>query len=349
MIRYFLLGMSLVLLITACGKREDITAVDPQTPTSYFEVVGVHEIRGRAYDIAVTDTYAYIAAGQVGLDMINIVDPANPFRSDLKMPSDFSSRSSTAIAVAEMDTFDVVTINDGTNTPFWCIIVPHQESMSDTVRAYQPYTGNVPTYDFDLMPVSADTIYAVLATNTSGLRYGYLYRYVFFGEEQWEMFPSTKSTEGYARGVALVDNSVYVASDHTGLEIFDATDPLNPILAGHVDSPGESERIAVSGNYAYLADGPMGLQVIDLEQNKIVGNINTTGSARDLVVVDDMVYLADGGSGVRAIDVSDPTNPTIIDSYDRSSGFVSGVAVDADGLIYIADWYYGLTILRWAE
>ncbi|RMH71657.1 MAG: hypothetical protein D6675_06175 [Gemmatimonadetes bacterium] len=351
---FFLLGFTMIsALISGCGRRDDVTGTEP-VPTSHFEVVGQYAVEGRPYDVEVTADRAYIASGQLGLQILDITDPTQPQPANLKRPADHTIKfQSTAVAVAEMDTFDLVVINDGSEA-FYTYPIPNRHSIRDTFQYFQPFTGSgVTINDFSMTRVSNDSVFMAFAYRSLGVRVGYLYRIDFFGTEQWltsNQLESATRTQGYALGVDVANNYVYVAGDHAGLELIDITDIDNRVYQHHIDTPGESEDVVVEGNYAYLADGPMGLQVIDLTQNKIVGSINTSGSARSLVVKENIVYLADGGSGLRAIDVSDPTEPTIIASFEyQSSGFVSGVTIGENNLIYITDWYYGLIILRWAE
>ena len=69
--------------------------------------------------------------------------------------------------------------------------------------------------------------------------------------------------------------------------------------------------MAVSGNYAYLADGYTSLHVIDVRDpaNCVrVGGYETIGHARGVAVSGNYAYLTDDVAGLQVIDVSDPTN-----------------------------------------
>jgi hypothetical protein len=59
--------------------------------------------------------------------------------------------------------------------------------------------------------------------------------------------------------------------------------------------------VTVSGNYAYVADGLGGLQIIDISDptaSSKVGFYDTPGWASDAVVEENYVHIADGDSGV---------------------------------------------------
>lgn len=91
-----------------------------------------------------------------------------------------------------------------------------------------------------------------------------------------------------------------------------------PNTVGTCDTPGEANSIFIDRDYAYIADGKSGLQIIDIEDKKnpkIIGNFNTDGFLNDVFVKDDYVYLADMQS-FTIIDIKDKSNPKLITSYD---------------------------------
>jgi hypothetical protein len=64
------------------------------------------------------------------------------------------------------------------------------------------------------------------------------------------------------------------------LQVIDVSDPANPRRVGGYDTPGYALGVAVSGNYAYVADYDAGLQVIDVSDPanpRRVGGYDTPG------------------------------------------------------------------------
>ena len=123
-------------------------------------------------------------------------------------------------------------------------------------------------------------------------------------------------------------------------------EPLCPQLVGSYDTPGTAWGIAVSGNYAYVADRLAGLQIInvsDVTNPTLAGSYNTSGSAQDVVISGKHAYVTgyDVG-GLQILDVSDVTNPTLAGSYN-TPGYAEGVAV-SDKYAYVADYNSGLLI-----
>ena len=56
---------------------------------------------------------------------------------------------------------------------------------------------------------------------------------------------------------------------------------------------------------------------------------DTIGFAKDVYVTGDYAYVADGGSGLQIIDITDPTTPILAGSYD-TPGFAQGIYVSGN-------------------
>jgi hypothetical protein len=119
-------------------------------------------------------------------------------------------------------------------------------------------------------------------------------------------------------------------------------------LVGNYDTPGEAHDVKVVGNYAYVADFSLGLQIIDIstpDTPTLVGNYDTSGSAQDVQVIGNYAYVADYESGLQIIDVSNPENPTLKGNYsDWPLGGAYGLEV-VGNYAYVASDYQGLTII----
>jgi hypothetical protein len=117
----------------------------------------------------------------------------------------------------------------------------------------------------------------------------------------------------------------------------------------NINTPGDPYGIFVSGNYAYIADGDSGLQVVnisDLQNLFIVSSFQTPGISDDIFVSGNYVLMTDAYSGLQLINISDPANPVLSGNYDQGGYgvngdlFVSGdyaYALD-DGLLSIVDF-----------
>jgi len=118
-----------------------------------------------------------------------------------------------------------------------------------------------------------------------------------------------------------------------------------PRALSFVHIPGFANSVAVAGNYAFVASGVTGLQVVDvtdLMHPFVAGAVDTPGNANDVRVVSNFAYFADGPQGLQVVDVSTPQAPRIV-GHALTVGAATAVAV-AGGIAYVAD-EQGLSIL----
>ena len=135
-------------------------------------------------------------------------------------------------------------------------------------------------------------------------------------------------------------------SSGTTLMIAEASNPAAPQVVGEVALAGLSERIAVSGGYAYVAGHNAGLRVIDVSVPSApveVGFVETPGVFWDVAVSGGYAYVVAWEDGLRVIDVSTPSAPVEVGFVD-TPGYANGVAV-SDGYAYVADGDGGLRVI----
>jgi len=110
----------------------------------------------------------------------------------------------------------------------------------------------------------------------------------------------------------------------------------------------------VHGDYAYVGNGIVGLQVIDISSPTaptIVGFFNTAGWVGDISVVGTSVFFTEQISmsnpycddGVRVVDVTTPSSPTEA-AFFETPGWAWGLAFSGSHA-YVADSVAGVTIL----
>ena len=117
---------------------------------------------------------------------------------------------------------------------------------------------------------------------------------------------------------------------------------VNPTFKGSYDTPGFAHEVALSGNYAYVADWDSGLQIIDVSDPSnptFKGSYDTPLLAYGVALSGNYAYVADEDSGLRIIDISDPANPTFKGAYN-TPGSSRGVALSGN-YAYLADDHYG--------
>ncbi|MGB3404081.1 MAG: leucine-rich repeat domain-containing protein [Microcoleaceae cyanobacterium] len=135
---------------------------------------------------------------------------------------------------------------------------------------------------------------------------------------------------GYYGGnvsMVVVEDYAYVTNSDI-LEIFDVSNPQNPILAGYYDSSDYLLDVSVVGNYAYISDDYGGLEIIDVsnpENPILVGSYDTDGYGGSVSVLGDYAYITDYET-LEIIDISNPQTPTLAGTYD-TNGYVQDISV----------------------
>jgi alpha-tubulin suppressor-like RCC1 family protein len=122
---------------------------------------------------------------------------------------------------------------------------------------------------------------------------------------------------------------------------------FTPVALSFVAIPGFANNVDVNGNFAYVAAGSTGLQVVSLSATRqtpqVVAAIDTPGNANDVVLVGNFAYVADGASGLQIINIANPLAPTIVGALD-TPGDASDVVVYGN-TAYVADGASGLQII----
>ena len=115
-------------------------------------------------------------------------------------------------------------------------------------------------------------------------------------------------------------------------------------LIGQRDTPGNSEGVYVYAvnnlNYAFVADGASGLQVINVSfpgSPTIVGNYNTVGEANDVFIsrINGVPYafISDGFGGYTILDVSNVQNPILNSLINFPDDYVNTSYVDSSNRV----------------
>jgi hypothetical protein len=117
--------------------------------------------------------------------------------------------------------------------------------------------------------------------------------------------------------VELVGQYAYCANMN-GLIIYNVSDPANPVRISQTFAPGEHMKIAVSGNYAFLADNMEGLRIIDISDMfdpAVVGLYPVEYGISDVVVEGSYAFITGNyqpdSTLIGIIDISSPENPTL--------------------------------------
>jgi len=123
-----------------------------------------------------------------------------------------------------------------------------------------------------------------------------------------------------------------VADGPAGLVVLDLTDPRQPARAFEVDLPGDALGIAADGDLAYVAVGPEGVRVVDLEARAEVGAVDTPVYAWDVALDGATAYVSDRQGGVRVLGLANPEAPQEVASVLEGAGDVLDIVALGDRL-----------------
>ncbi len=319
------------LAYLACGQGglQILDIHDSSAPI----VVGRVGVSGWAQDVAVAGNHAYVAADNAGLQVIDVSNPANPV-----LVGTYSESYVTVVAVAG----DYAYVGDWLGLQVLDVSNPENPALVGT------YSGSYPV---DLA-VAGNYAYVADWLGLQVIDVGNPANLVTVGVYvNWLHFSGTATCVAVAGHYAYLtwqyfdvgpdpENPLPLYSMH----IIDVSDPSTPELVGSCDIGDYVSDVAVAGNYAYVANG--GLGIINISSPwwpvQVGWYIGAEGGVQGLAAAGDYVYAAAAEGGLQVLDVSNPTNPA------RVGGAAIGSAREAvvvGDYAYMADGYRGLRVI----
>lgn len=158
---------------------------------------------------------------------------------------------------------------------------------------------------------------------------------VNFGNADGEIFASSAGTAS-----VTVSNSGFEVIVPVTVTTFD------PVALSAISIPGYANNVDVAGDYAFIAAGFAGLQILDISDRAnpiIVANLDTDGTAIDVKIHGNFAYIADGETGVKIINIRNPLLPLLVGSVNTGH-YAQDIVVDKQ-YAYVADGTNGLVII----
>ena len=140
----------------------------------------------------------------------------------------------------------------------------------------------------------------------------------------------------------------YAFVSGSSLNILDVTNPTAPTLLSTTALSGYGEGLAVSGDYAYIAAGSAGMQIIDISDPANPTSVVTlaggsgSGYAEGINVTSTHAYLGNG-AGTEIFDISDPTNASLVGTLE-ADGWVQD-AMPISNYVYSCVWSSGIDVI----
>lgn len=262
-----------------------INIVDRHAPKGLLTLY--EELKGYSNKVANKDSLVFVSAGAFGVSVVdasNLFDPVKATNISIRPAKGFDVLGDfvyTATAEYGFQISKIVDINNldprgVTSTPGFAqavsvtsdtsILVACGEmgfsifDISHIIDGYGSGTfmGWVDTPGYAEDVVAHPTLpLAFLACGTGGL---YI---VDYADSANIKIIGGYSTGGYAKEVVYKDNKAYVTTGMRGLQIFDVTNLISPVLVGTVETE-LAMGLAVDDNYIYIADELEGLIIISI-------------------------------------------------------------------------------------
>ncbi|MBD3312656.1 hypothetical protein GF352_04360 [archaeon] len=294
-----------------------------------FEYTPRSGVGGEANNVFVSGDYAYVAASDDGLRVVDVSDPFNPVQASHEV----LYYVDVAVGVFVSDGYAYVANGDDGLRVI---------DVSDPENAFVT-NGYLNTGGFAI-DVSIVDNYAYLITRDNGLFI------VDVSDPTVRPLPVISNVSpvgdrgGYPSsgiGVFVSGDYAYIANSIEGMDIVDISDPANPVSISNTDL--ETFDVFVSGDYAYIASFDEGLFIVDVSDPfnpAVVSQVpglfgGALGGSREVFVNNGKAYVADSDNGLGIIDVSDPINPDYIGHF--GFGNIHSVFV-SDGYVYFTNY-----------
>jgi hypothetical protein len=232
-------------VIYQSGQNKQVHIFDISAPENPVLAGNLDSLTTIDMSIFAAEHYAYIAAGDAGFKIFNMVDPTRPHT--LGLINGFFSQGKIFVSGthAYLTYYDI----SGTYTKLQIINIADRSNPS--------LEGSL-----ILLPQSANDLfvfndYAFVALADSGLKI------VDVLNPSSPTLVNSYPSYGTANGVFIDGGSVYIADGSNGVQMLNIVDAAQPLFEGSFDTRGYAYDVFVSGGYIFVADGDAGLEILE--------------------------------------------------------------------------------------
>ncbi|MEW6716262.1 MAG: hypothetical protein AB1345_01980 [Chloroflexota bacterium] len=258
--------------------------------------------QGVAQDVVFDGRYAYVAMGEFGVQVWDLINPHQPQQ------------------VSNLDTLGSA---NGVAWEGGYLYVSDGEEGLHILSAGNPTNlQEVGSVTLPGVPEGVTVInrVAYVATGEDGLRSVDVYQ----PEKPYVL--GHIDLEGYAQDVVVQGGLAFVTARNEGFYIISVVDPANPGLFSFV-STSSLRDVDVNGPLAYIADGPGGLKILDVSSpsgpRQVGSFVRETTQGKKFIatavrVVGPYVLLGTESNGLLVINASLPDNPVLLTTLHYS-------------------------------
>jgi hypothetical protein len=143
----------------------------------------------------------------------------------------------------------------------------------------------------------------------------------------------------YPKGaLAGLGNRVYVAKN-SKIQTWDLSVPSSPSLEAEAPVSSPAVDLAVAGDLLLASCQDAGILLFGLSNPaapSLLGAFTFEGSASQAAAMGGRMAVAAGTKGALLVDISDPSHPVQIGEWTTETGFISGVALGSEDLLWAA-------------
>ncbi|HEY7062450.1 MAG TPA: hypothetical protein VII06_13305 [Chloroflexota bacterium] len=220
----------------AAGRS--LRVLDLREPTQPA-LVGVAELPTIGQGVAVSGQYAYVPAGDYGLLIVDVSDPAAPRLVASQILTEFAHRiASSALAVAVAGQFAYVAAGSG-GMQIVDVSAPTSPRVVGVYGAPEQTTAVAVAGPYAYVADYADSLHVVDVSDPARPH-----------------VVATYDPPSAVRGLAVADGRAYLATGRCGLRILNLQDRRGPVEVGAYLPEGLVESVAVANSVAAIAVTP---------------------------------------------------------------------------------------------
>jgi hypothetical protein len=305
-------------------SEDNITLISTYGTTASTNGVFVAAINSR--------TFAFIADGYNGMQIIDVTSPNNP--DSVSAVNTNGNANDITLSVVNGSLYAFVSdYNNG------CLIVDVSDPYNPALIAV---INNLAQY---VLTACVDNVndYLYLGTDNGSIHV------IDISDLPGPPQPRINfgTTNQSVNGLSVSNNTLYCAYGNTGFVIFDVTSPLNPLTLSVTNTPGSASDIIISLGYAFVADSYNGTLIYNVSNTSapsLLSRIPPNGQIFGVAINNNTLYTADNSYGVESVNISSPSLPSENGSIKLNSS-ASNIYYFG-GYLYLAAAEGGLAILQ---
>ena len=268
-------------------NRKGLYIIDISEPEKP-EIIGTILDNYSCEDVAVSDSIAYLADWDEGLQVVDVSDPRNPFLIDFE-----NTGQAYGVFISE----NLAYVASG-SYGLHIIDITNPENVKTVGHVY---TSGYPN---DVWVV--ENIAYVAAIN-AGIQI------VDVSDYSKPQVIGSLAEPSEAIHITVSDQIAYVTDGNSFL-VLDVSNPREPSLLRELEIPGFTEGFVISGNSAHIAGGYNGIYTVDIEKpaNPVISGVSSTPYyANDVSVNKNMAFIIDLFAGMVVAPLPVEVNPVL--------------------------------------